>query len=62
MTDRPEMHNPSVDEYVASRGACGQVHLPTGRTCLLHHHHQGSCAFTTRDEIPARLPLVERRP
>lgn len=47
---RLERHNPSVDEHLADQGACGQIHLPTGRVCLLTHHHDGSCAF---DAAPA---------
>lgn len=42
-----ERHNPSIDEQLADQGACGQIHLPTGRVCLLEHHHDGSCHFRT---------------
>jgi hypothetical protein len=55
----PWVHNPSVDEAFALRGACGQTHLPTGRTCPLPHGHQGSCVFIPRDraevEVQQRL-------
>jgi hypothetical protein len=54
--DRPELHNPSIDENVALQGACGRVHLPTGRTCTLTHSHLGSCDFIPRNEVPAQLP------
>ena len=54
--DRPEIHNPSVDEDVALLGACGQVHLPTGDTCTLAHHHVGSCDFVRRDDGGGGLP------
>ncbi len=66
--ERPGMHNPSCDEEVALLGGCGQVHLPTGGTCKLAHHHAGSCDFTNRDEVldhlpaPRRSPPVEHRP
>ncbi len=53
--DRPEIHNPSIDEDVASHGACAMVHLPTGDTCTLAHNHPGSCRFTRRDDVPAAL-------
>ena len=35
--DTSEMHNASVDEYAAREGECAQVHLPTGRMCVLPH-------------------------
>ena len=35
--DTSEMHNASVDEVAARQGACAQVHLPTGRMCILPH-------------------------
>ena len=53
--DRPELHNPSIDEDVASRGACGRIHLPTGDTCTLTHHHRDSCDFVKRDDVPDTL-------
>jgi hypothetical protein len=54
--DRPELHNPSIDQDVAMRGACGRVHLPTGNTCTLAHNHLGSCNFISRDDVEDRLP------
>jgi hypothetical protein len=48
--DRLDLHNPSVDEEVAATGVCAQVHLPSGRTCTLVRHHEGSCNFVSRDE------------
>ncbi len=54
--DRPELHNPSIDEDVALVGACGRVHLPTGKTCTLEQRHPGSCDFVARDEVPDLLP------
>ncbi len=54
--ERPELHNCSIDEVVALQGACGLIHLPTGATCTLEHHHLGSCHFVSRDDIPAALP------
>ena len=58
MQDRPWVHNPSVDEDFALRGACGQTHLPTGRTCVLPQGHHASCAFLPRDR--AEIVLRER--
>jgi len=56
--DRPSVHNPSVDEAFVLRGACGQVHLPTGRTCVLPLRHTGSCAFLPRHR--AEIVVEER--
>jgi len=56
--DRPWVHNPSVDEAFALRGACGQTHLPTGRTCVLPRGHRASCSFLPRDR--AEIVLQER--
>jgi hypothetical protein len=56
--DRPAVHNPSVDESFAVKGACGQTHLPTGRTCVLPYSHTGSCEFVPRDR--AETALEER--
>jgi hypothetical protein len=53
--DRPAVHNPSVDESIALRGACGQTHLPTGRTCVLPYGHRGSCEFVPRDRLEREL-------
>jgi hypothetical protein len=50
-THRLELHNASVDEAVARTGACGLIHLPTGRTCMLHQRHNGSCDFASRDDV-----------
>jgi hypothetical protein len=55
--DRQELHNASVDEEVAETGACAHVHLPTGGTCTLEQHHEGSCDFVPRDEIEESLTL-----
>jgi hypothetical protein len=55
----PWVHNPSVDEAFALRGACGKTHLHTGRTCPLPHGHPGTCEFIPRDraevEVQQRL-------
>ena len=53
--DTSEMHNASVDEYAARKGACAQVHLPTGRMCVLPHGHRGSCDFIPADAAYASL-------
>ena len=49
--ERLALHNTSVDEKVADAGACGQLHVPTGRTCTLPRRHRGSCSFVARDEV-----------
>jgi hypothetical protein len=53
--DRLDVHNPSVDEGVASRGACAEIHLPTGRTCTREHGHEGSCDFVPRERVDTSL-------
>ena len=55
--DRPDLHCPSIDTDLALQGACGQVHLPTGRTCVLAHHHSGSCSFIRRDDLEDALKV-----
>jgi hypothetical protein len=55
-TDTSEMHNASVDEDAAKEGACAQVHLPTGRMCVLPHGHKGSCDFIPAEAAYASLP------
>ena len=54
--DTSEMHNASVDEVAARQGACAQVHLPTGRMCILPHGHPGSCDFIPADAAYVSLP------
>ena len=58
--DRPALHNTSVDEKVADQGACGQLHVPTGRTCTLPRRHRGSCSFVERDAV--EQVLIEHPP
>lgn len=55
--ERREVHNVSVDERVARAQMCGQVHLPSGRTCILPFGHLGSCGF----EDPDRAQRVAER-
>jgi hypothetical protein len=50
-----EVHNPSVDEDAARRGACAQVYLPTGAMCILRHGHEGSCEFSPAGKAEALL-------
>ena len=50
-----DVHNTDVDEETARMGACGQVHLPTGRTCTREHGHPGSCEFVSRERIQESL-------
>ena len=54
--ETPEMHNASVDEDAARQGACAQVHLPTGRMCILPHGHHGSCDFISAEAAYASFP------
>jgi hypothetical protein len=49
--DRLEIHNIEVDEALAGQHLCGNLHLPSGRVCLLPERHRGGCQFTAR---PAR--------
>lgn len=50
-----EVHNSSVDEDAARRGACAQVHLATGAMCTLRHGHEGSCEFSPAADVEALL-------
>ncbi len=59
-SDRQELHNVSINEDAADAGACGQVHLPTGRTCSLPDHHPGSCNIG--DQHIDHFLLEHRRP
>jgi hypothetical protein len=54
--DTSEMHNASMDEDAAQEGAWAQVHLPTGRMCILPHGHKGSCDFIPAEAAYASLP------
>ena len=56
--ERRSVHNPSVDEELARRGACGQTHLPTGRVCVLDHGHAGSCEFLPRDRVEGAMAVA----
>jgi hypothetical protein len=42
---RPDLSSLHVREDVAITGLCGNVHLPTGRTCDAPERHEGSCHF-----------------
>jgi hypothetical protein len=46
--DRLEIHNIEVDEALAGQHLCGNLHLPSGRVCLLPERHRGGCQFTAR--------------
>lgn len=50
-TNSPAIHNSSVGEDAAREGLCAQVHLPTGRMCALRHGHEGSCEFTSAEQV-----------
>ena len=43
--ERLDLRSVHVREDVARSGRCGNVHLATGRTCILPERHQGSCHF-----------------
>ena len=43
--ERPDLRSFHVREDVALAGRCGNMHLATGRTCILPERHQGSCDF-----------------
>jgi hypothetical protein len=49
--ERLEIHNIEIDQAVAGQHLCGNLHLPSGRVCLLPERHRGGCQFTAR---PAR--------
>ncbi|MDQ2791252.1 MAG: hypothetical protein DLM60_02560 [Pseudonocardiales bacterium] len=51
MTKRLDDCNSSVDTQLARAGACAQIHLPSGRICVLPHHHRGSCRFLSASDI-----------
>ena len=48
--ERPDLRSVHVREDVARSGRCGNVHLATGRTCILPERHQGSCSFVGPEE------------
>jgi hypothetical protein len=58
--DRQDLHNASVSEEAAAAGRCGQVHLPSGRTCTLEVGHPGSCGFVPPDQVEESLTLSRR--
>jgi hypothetical protein len=43
--ERLDLRSLHVREDVARTGRCGNVHLATGRTCILPERHPGSCDF-----------------
>lgn len=49
--ERLDLHNASVDQTAASAQMCGQLHLRSGRVCILAVHHTGSCHFVSREEM-----------
>ena len=53
--ERPEVHNAAVDASRRQQGACAQVHLATGRICLLQHGHRASCEFESPENADASL-------
>lgn len=53
--ERLDFHNASVDQTAAAGQLCGQLHLRSGRVCILAVHHRGSCQFVSREEMQALL-------
>jgi hypothetical protein len=49
-TLRSDWSNIHVREDLARAGRCGNVHLATGRTCLLPLRHHGPCEFHNPQE------------
>lgn len=49
-SERPDLRSLHVREDVARTGRCGNVHLATGRTCILPERHPGSCDFVGPDD------------
>lgn len=47
---RADLHNPSVDEQAAEAGMRGNVHLPSGRICVLSSRHSGPGRFVPRSQ------------
>ncbi len=43
--ERPDLPSSHVSEAVAMSGRCGNVHLASGRICILPERHMGSCEF-----------------
>ena len=58
--ERPEIHNIEVDQALAGRHLCANLHLPTRRVCLLPERHRGGCEFSrpnaTASTSPAAVP------
>lgn len=53
--ERPDLRSLHVREDVARTGRCGNVHLATGRTCILPERHQGSCDFVGPEDANGLL-------
>lgn len=54
--ERPDLRSVHVREDVARTGRCGNVHMATGRTCILPERHHGSCEFVRPDEAGGLTP------
>jgi hypothetical protein len=48
--ERPDIRSVHVREDVARSGRCGNVHMATGRTCILPERHHGSCEFVRPED------------
>jgi hypothetical protein len=48
--ERPDLRSVHVREDVARSGRCGNVHMATGRTCILPERHHGSCEFVRPED------------
>ncbi|GAA1255658.1 hypothetical protein [Arthrobacter pascens] len=54
--ERPDLRSVHVREDVARSGRCGNVHLATGRTCILPERHHGSCHFVGPEDASGLTP------
>lgn len=54
--ERLDLRSVHVHEDVARSGRCGNVHLATGRTCILPERHHGSCHFVGPEDATGHTP------
>lgn len=55
--ERPDLPSTHVSESIAMSGRCGNIHLDSGRICILTERHSGSCEFAdphTAEEAASR--------
>ena len=51
MDERADIHNATIDTDAADAGLCGQLHLRTGRACVLPARHPGECVFHDSETV-----------